>query len=68
MSYELVEIDAEEVRRTIAAILIKDADGRKHWLPLSQIEILEEEDVDSNEEPLVKFMIPEWLAIKHGLV
>ena len=68
MSDELVEIDAVLVARTSLAILILDADDNKHWLPLSQIEILEEEDVDAGEEPIVKLEIPEWLAISKGLV
>ena len=63
-----VEIDAVQMARTKSAILILDSDDQQHWLPLSQIKILEEEDVDAGEEPLVKLEIPEWLAIKERLV
>ena len=63
-----VEIDVVMVARTNQAILIMDSDDKKYWLPLSQVNILEEEDVDAGEEPIVKLEVPEWLAIKEGLV
>ena len=63
-----VEIDAVQMARTKGAILILDENDQQHWLPLSQIKILEDEDVDDGEEPLVKLEVPEWLAIKEGLV
>ena len=64
----MVEIDAILVARTDLALGILDENDKQHWLPLSQIEILEEEDVDAGEEPLVKFKVPEWLAIRAGLI
>ena len=64
----MVEIDAIKVARTKSAILILDSNDQQRWLPLSQVNILEEEDVDAGEEPIVKLEIPEWLAIKEGLV
>ena len=67
-SDEMVEISAILVSRTHAAVLIQDADDKQHWLPLSQVEILEEKAVDAGEEPLVKLGVPEWLAIRKGLV
>ena len=63
-----VEINAVQMARTKGAILILDENDKEHWLPLSQVKILEEEDVDAGEEPIVKLEIPEWLAIKEGLV
>ena len=65
MSDDRVEIDVEEVRRTANAILVKDADDIEHWLPLSQIDILEGEVFG---EGLIKIEVPEWLAIKEEFV
>ena len=64
MSNERVEIDVEFVDSTESAILVEDADDKKIWLPLSQVEILEE--ALSGEG--LKLSIPEWLAIEKGLV
>ena len=64
MSDERVEIDVEKIRSTEAAILVRDADDREVWLPLSRVEILEQNYAGDQ----VKLLIPEWLAIKKGLV
>ena len=64
----MVEINAIKMAQTELAILIRDENDKEHWLPLSLIEILEEEDVDAAEEPLVKLEIPNWLAFREGLV
>ena len=64
MSATKVEIDVEKIRATEAAILVRDADDNQLWLPLSQVEILEQNF--SGDQ--VKLLIPEWLAIKKGLV
>ena len=66
MNDSRVEIDVGEVRRKDSAILVVDADGRKAWLPLSQVEFLEHEYQGS--QLLLKLLIPEWLAIEKGLV
>ena len=66
MSDDRVEIYAEEVRRTDDAILVKDADDKEHWLPLSQCFILEESIIDPGGTVLIS--IPEWLAIKEEFV
>ena len=66
MSDDRVEIDVEEVRRTVFAMLVKDADDTEHWLPLSQVVTLEENFHGSILN--LKISIPEWLAIKEGLV
>lgn len=63
-STERVEVDVEEVKRTDEAILVEDSEGQKHWLPLSQVVILEEEFTPGP----MKLSIPEWLAIEKGLV
>ena len=65
MSKERVEVDVEEIRRTDAAILVSDADDKQIWLPLSQVVILEEDFLPGGS---MKLLIPEWLAIKNGLV
>ena len=64
MKSEKVEVDVEKIRSTEAAILVRDADDRGVWLPLSQVEILEQNFAGDQ----VKLLIPEWLAIKQGLV
>ena len=64
MSAARVEIDVEKIRATEAAILVRDADDNQIWLPLSQVEILEQNFAGDQ----VKLLIPEWLAIKKGLV
>ena len=61
-----MEIDAQVVRRTNLAILIKDADDKEIWLPLSQIVIIEEDVFD--DAGTVKLSVPEWMAIEKGLV
>ena len=62
-----VEIAAWLVAKGTTYIIIMDTDHKKYWLPTSQIEILEQEDTTHDEEPIVKLLIPEWLAIKKGL-
>ena len=64
MSAAKVEIDVEKIRATEAAILVRDADDREVWLPLSQVEILEQNWAGDQ----VKLLIPEWLAIEKWLV
>jgi hypothetical protein len=60
MSDEMVEIFFEELEHeTVDAWLIVTADGDKVWLPKSQCEL---DENDSSVE------VPEWLAIKEGLV
>ena len=66
MSDDRVEIDVEEVRRTADAILVKDADDIEHWIPLSQCCILSESIFDPGGPVVIS--MPEWLAIKEGLV
>ena len=36
--------------------------------PFPRSRILEKKDVNAGEAPLVKLLVPEWLAIKLGLV
>ena len=64
MSDSRVEIDVEKIRATEAAILVRDADDNQIWLPLSQVEILEQNFAGDQ----VKLSIPEWVAIEKGLV
>ena len=65
MNDSRVEVDVEEIRRTDAAILVRDADDKQIWLPLSQVVILEEDFLPGGS---MKLLIPEWLAIEKGLV
>lgn len=77
-NYE-VELEFYEIHRTKSGILLSEysssdlaererlqeaRDDDKFWLPLSQIEI-EEEDHPTDK---VKLRIPGWLAEKEGLV
>ena len=64
MSDDWVEIDVEEIRRTEQAILVRDADDKEVWLPVSQAGILEE----SFATGLLKLSIPVWLATEKGLI
>lgn len=60
-----VEFPDAKVKRTTPSALLVEVDGRKVWVPRSQL--LEENDVsEEGEEGLL--VIPEWLAIERGLV
>lgn len=60
-------IKAEKKMQTDKALLIKNVDGEKVWLPLSQIEIADtypHPRFELNE--VVEVLIPNWLATKKG--
>ena len=65
MNDSRVEIDVEKRGETKDAILVRDADDKQIWLPLSQVVILEEDFLPGGS---MKLLIPEWLAIEKGLV
>ncbi len=60
---ETVELEGTIKYRTAKAVLIDVGDGEEVWIPESQI-VDEYED----DEGLMVFTIPEWLAIEKGLV
>jgi hypothetical protein len=61
---EMIEIVAKVIKRTEKAILINDGSNQDIWIPLSQIEIENEDE----KEGFIEFLIPEWLAFDKGLI
>ncbi len=59
------ELAVSFVRQSDDAILIEDANGKKIWLPKSQ---LTNWDHNTPEGVIVEIVLAEWLAIKEGLV
>lgn len=65
-SDEFAEVDVEIRVLTNKAVLVHDGDHREAWIPKSQIE---DQDVDELEVGKhVTLLIPTWLAEKKGLV
>lgn len=62
MIADTIEITAEIVRETAAAILIFDGD-REVWLPKSMV--VEWHEL---EKGIVELTLPEWLAFEKGLI
>jgi hypothetical protein len=60
----LTEIEVQIQHETGMAVLVKNADGRKAWLPLSQVEVRPCE----NGSGLNVIELPEWLAEEKELV
>lgn len=60
----MTEVTVKFVRESVAAILVNDSDdpAKAVWLPKSQIEVSEKAD------GILEITMPEWLAIKTGLV
>lgn len=51
---------------TEKALLVSETeDGKKIWLPKSQIEVLK---MTSGEFDVIEISLPEWLAQKSGLI
>lgn len=64
MSREMIDIDVEIVARTERAVLAHTGNKEEAaWLPLSQIEV-----ASSGFEGIHTVTLPEWLAVKEGLV
>lgn len=64
MTVNLVEIDVEIVARTERAVLAHTGNKEEAaWLPLAQIEV-----ASSGFEGIHTVTLPEWLAVKEGLV
>jgi hypothetical protein len=55
---EEVEIEGEVRARTDLAVLFFDG-SREVWLPLSKVELAEDE---------ASVLVPEWLALREGLI
>ena len=59
-----IKINVKVVERTDLALLVSD--GRKEaWVPLSQIEVIEEPGLFGIE--VTAIVVPEWLSIDKGL-
>lgn len=59
-----IPIDVVYLRETDRAVLVETEDGEEVWLPLSQIG----EFGEPEPEQLVRIDVPEWLALKSGLI
>lgn len=64
MSDSTVELDLEVIAETDEAIMVRDGDGTQAWLPKSQIQ--QPEGYENCQCQTIE--VPEWLAIKEGLV
>lgn len=60
-----VEVNMTYLRPAGGATVLEDADGKEHLLPRSQVE-LDPEDPDQYDP--VTVTMPEWLAVREGLV
>lgn len=76
-----VIVDGSLKRKTEQALLV-DIDGKKHWLPISKLSPLSEEQIEhygcrhyvdwqtwqnTDEPAYVLLSIPEWLAARNGI-
>lgn len=52
---------------TAKAYLLYEVDAEEHWLPMSQVTV-EPTGRQHEGHDIVEVSIPEWLAIKRGLV
>ena len=60
-----IDLDLIMVQRTSMAVLVKDAeDADPVWLPLSEIDL--EHDPEPGEQCIIQ--VPEWLALREGLI
>ena len=60
-----VSVSATVLRRTSAALLVRDADGTEGWVPRSQVVIGEEGTIAGAQAVLE---MPCWLASDRGFV
>ena len=62
---EIIDLSMELHQETAAALFLSDDGDRCNavWIPKSQIE-----DIDRSKEPIIEVSIPEWLALKEGLI
>ena len=66
-----VEVEVEILDDTDGAYLVRlDEDSEEEWIPKSQIlDVIEEVvEPDTGEIVMMTLELPEWLAIKKGLV
>jgi hypothetical protein len=62
---DLVDITMKKLAETGKAILVSDTDhGEGVWLPLSQCEVSKVK----GKSQYVVITMPEWLALKNGLI
>lgn len=64
MRSDIIDLDVFVIKRTEAAVLVRNADGHKAWLPLSEIEI--EPPKAASRVHVVS--LPQWLAEEKELV
>jgi len=59
----LIEVDADLVHETPMAYLVRDAEGREHWIPKSQVR-----ECRFGMDSHIAMLVPEWLAEERELV
>ncbi len=64
MRSDIIDIEVRVLHRTEMAAHVKDGDGRKAWLPLSQIEI----HPPDGSAMYQTVSLPEWLALEKELI
>jgi hypothetical protein len=66
MRSDLIDLSMWRHAQTRKAILVSDDGVREHavWLPLSQVEVVEEDETDLD----IIVTLPEWLALEKGLI
>ena len=62
---DFIEFNLKIKAKTDSAIMVEDFDGDNVWLPLSQIE-LEDDDFEVGDEQTID--VPEWLAFDKKLI
>jgi hypothetical protein len=61
---ETVEVEGKIEHRTAKAVLFEPTIGEKCWIPLSQISLITEPDLEGN----VVIQMTAWIAGKNGLI
>lgn len=66
----LIDLEVQIHHETDKAILVSDDGDREKavWLPLSQIEIERRSQAKHSEGQFATIVVPEWLALKEGLI
>lgn len=62
---EIIDLSMQLHHETDAALLLSDDGERDNavWIPKSWVE-----DVDRTRDPIIEISLPEWLALKKGLI
>lgn len=65
--YDSVEVEGKVLKISDNAILFDNGDVQA-WIPKSQIEDYDEEEMEENEGEMIEISIPEWLATEKDLI